>query len=342
MIPAYITETHIAEAIRRIVHDGVPPRRRGRGYCLATNSVHLPPKYTISLAHQVAMGESLDPDRFSGGRESNGFLRRHGFEVVQCDCGGTVGTLSESRLVITLGVDLASQPKRTGTCLIRWGSTSARVESLSTGATDSDLLGLFGRAEKIGIDAPFGWPVPFTRAIHDYSTSMVWPSVEVSQLRFRRTEQVVKGRLDRWPLSVSSDRIAMTAMRAARLLSATAATGEAIDRSGGGRFVETYPAAALSIWGFPSRGYKGTKGKEVRAQLVRDFAEKTSSWLTLTKEDRSQCRASDDVFDALVAALVARAAAIDRCESIPSEDRGLATKEGWIALPQSESLDKLV
>ena len=79
----------------------------------------------------------------------------------------------------------------------------------------------------------------------------------------------------------------MTAMRAARLLAAAAATGEAIDRRGGGRFVETYPAAALSIWGFPSRGYKGTKGEKVRAQLVRDFAEKTSSWLTLTKEDRS-------------------------------------------------------
>ena len=52
------------------------------------------------------------------------------------------------------------------------------------GATDSDLLGLFRRADKIGIDAPFGWPVPFTRAIDDYSTSMVWPSVEVSQLGF--------------------------------------------------------------------------------------------------------------------------------------------------------------
>ena len=62
MIPAHITETHIAEAIRRIVHDGVPPRRRGRDYCLATNGEQLRPKYTVSLAHQVATGESLDPD----------------------------------------------------------------------------------------------------------------------------------------------------------------------------------------------------------------------------------------------------------------------------------------
>ena len=89
MIPAYITETHIEEAIRRIIRDGVPRRRRGRGYCLATSGGHLPPKYTITLAHQVAAGDLLHPARFSGGAESNEFLRRHGFEVVECDCGGT-------------------------------------------------------------------------------------------------------------------------------------------------------------------------------------------------------------------------------------------------------------
>ena len=90
MIPAGITKTHIEEAIRRIIHDGIPPRRRGRGYCLATNGEHLPPKYTIALAHQVAKGELLRPDRFSGGPESNEFLRRLGFTITECDCGGSV------------------------------------------------------------------------------------------------------------------------------------------------------------------------------------------------------------------------------------------------------------
>ena len=90
MIPAYITRTHIAEAVRRIIRDGVPPQRRGRRYCLVTNGDHLPPKYTIALAHQAASGEWLGPDRFSGGRESNEFLRRRGFEVVECECSGSV------------------------------------------------------------------------------------------------------------------------------------------------------------------------------------------------------------------------------------------------------------
>ena len=90
MIPSVITKAHIVEAIRRINHDGVPPRRRGRGYCLVTNAEHLPPKYAIALAHQIATGEYLRSDRFSGGAESNDFLRRHGFSVVECNCGGSV------------------------------------------------------------------------------------------------------------------------------------------------------------------------------------------------------------------------------------------------------------
>ena len=244
--------------------------------------------------------------------------------------------------MVTLGVDLASQPKRTATCLLHWERGSARVEALSIGATDADLLELFGRAAKIGIDAPFGWPAPFVRAVARYSASTVWPAAEVHRLRFRRTDEVAREKLGRWPLSVSSDKIAITAMRAVRLLAETAATGETIDRSGGGRFVEAYPAVALSLWGFPSRGYKEAKGSAVRARLVSDLAERTADWLALSRNDWARCRASDDMLDALVAALIARAAAIGRCEPIPSGDQALATEEGWIALPQPESLAKVV
>ena len=241
----------------------------------------------------------------------------------------------------TLGVDLASQPKRTATCLIRWGRGSARVESLSLGATDGDLHELFQRADKIGIDAPFGWPAPFTRAVAAYSEETIWPAAEVPQLRFRRTDAFVRERLGRWPLSVSTDLIAVPAIRAVRLLAETAATGESIDRSGGGRFVEVYPAATLHVWGFPSRGYKRAKGAAVRARLVSDLAERIADWFTLSEEDWAQCTASDDLLDAVVAALVARAAALSRCEPIPPGDEKLAKEEGWIALPQAGSLEHL-
>ena len=90
MIPESITRAHVEEAIRRIRRDGIPSVRRSRGYCLVTQGKHLPPKYTIALAHQVATGEMLRSNRFSGGSESNGFLRHRGFAVAECDCRGTV------------------------------------------------------------------------------------------------------------------------------------------------------------------------------------------------------------------------------------------------------------
>ncbi len=151
---------------------------------------------------------------------------------------GPVGSLS-SQPMVTLGVDLASQAKRTAVCLIRWDGESADVDCLRTDVTDSDLLDLFGRPcqgpDKIAIDAPFGWPEDFVRAIHTYSTSTVWRSVDDSHLRLRRTDRVVREKTRLVPLSVSADRIAMTAKRAARLLARVAGDGEAIDRSGGGR-----------------------------------------------------------------------------------------------------------
>lgn len=98
VIPAHITKTNVAEAIRRILRDGVPSRRRGRGYCLATNGEHLPPKYTIAVAHLVATGKLLDSDQFSGGPETNEFLRRRGFAVTECSCRGTVRDSRPARL----------------------------------------------------------------------------------------------------------------------------------------------------------------------------------------------------------------------------------------------------
>ena len=87
-IPTYINETHIVKAVGRIIRGGIPATRRSRRYCLVTTGHHLPPKFTISVAHQVAKGDQLHPDEFSGGAESNEFLRQRGFEVVECDCGG--------------------------------------------------------------------------------------------------------------------------------------------------------------------------------------------------------------------------------------------------------------
>ena len=87
VIPPLITEEHIKEAIRRIDHEGIPRQRRSRGYCLVMDGKHFPPKYTIALAHEIATGKFLSSDHFSGGAESNLFLRSRNFDFTECVCG---------------------------------------------------------------------------------------------------------------------------------------------------------------------------------------------------------------------------------------------------------------
>ena len=90
-IPAFITRQHISEAIRLIGRGIVPPKNRSRGYCLVEHRLHFPPKYTISRAHEVATGRRLPTGAFYGGHDSNEFLKRRGFRVNECTCGGHRG-----------------------------------------------------------------------------------------------------------------------------------------------------------------------------------------------------------------------------------------------------------
>jgi predicted RNase H-like nuclease len=143
------------------------------------------------------------------------------------------------------------------------------------------------------------------------------------------------------PLSIAADRIAVPAMRAARLFSQLAARGEPVDRTGKGRVVEVYPASALRRWGLPADRYKKAKGRAVRCELIGQLESQAGSWLTLSPAVRERCQADDNSLDALVAALVARAAARGLCEAVPTELAELAAREGWIALPKPGTLQLL-
>ena len=67
--------------------------------------------------------------------------------------------------MLTLGIDLASMPKDTAACLVRWERGRAVAEPPRLGCTDSDLDALIREADVIGIDAPFGWPDAFRSAV---------------------------------------------------------------------------------------------------------------------------------------------------------------------------------
>lgn len=253
--------------------------------------------------------------------------------------------------MLTLGIDLASQPRDTGVCAVRWETGAAEVVVLAVGAhagaplDDAWLaeaaVGLrdLPPAAKVGVDAPFGWPAPFAQAVGEADPA-AWPlglGADRTALVRRETDRHVHRRTGKLPLSVSTDRIAYPALRCAALLAWWARrTGAAVPRSGEGLACETYPDAVLRLLlGLPRGRVPSYKGVEApaaarRATLLEDLA---GRGLRLSPAHRAACAAGDDALDALLCAIAARAAAIGLTEPPPPAQRDAAAREGWIHLP---------
>lgn len=245
---------------------------------------------------------------------------------------------------MTIGIDLAAQPRETAACMIAWRRQTASLEVLAAGFSDDALLELLRRAPtKVAIDAPFGWPGPFVDAVAEYQRTGEWREADIAPLRLRDTDRAVISSTGQQPLSVSSDRIAVTAMRCARFLSRLRTEGHSISRDGRGLVAEVYPAAALRVWGFEPRGYKGPKPEQraKRLALANGLSAATASWLTFTNAERASLAESDHLFDALICALLARAIAEGRSRKVEPEERQAALAEGWIHLPLPGSLGDL-
>ncbi|HLI01691.1 MAG TPA: DUF429 domain-containing protein [Acidimicrobiales bacterium] len=243
----------------------------------------------------------------------------------------------------TAGVDLASQAKLTGACTIAWAEGRAAVDELWVGVDDERITELAATVDKLGLDVPLGWPKAFVDAVAGHAADGTWPAgyfhADNQAFRYRRTDIWVRDQPDgRRPLSVSSDRIALPAMRAAAVV---ARLHPRPPLDGSGRVVEAYPAASLHRWGLVHQGYKGAEGRHVRRRLVEELVDRTAGWLTVPPARVRHMVESDHALDAVVAALTARAAAVGLVEPIPPPDAGAARREGWIALPTAGSLDRL-
>jgi len=82
MIPRNIKREHILRSLEYMKNHGIPKGRKSKKFLLEHEGQHFPPKYTISLANKYANGKELESERFSGGKESNDFLRSLGFKIL--------------------------------------------------------------------------------------------------------------------------------------------------------------------------------------------------------------------------------------------------------------------
>ncbi len=247
---------------------------------------------------------------------------------------------------ITLGIDLAAQDKNTAACLLSWSNGAATVTDVRDGSRcgDEALLTLIATVVRdggtVGIDAPFGWPDAFIHQLIEYRDLGRWsaqPKPDApSPLCYRATDVYLKRGSDPpagfkgiHPLSVSTDRIGVVAMRCARLLSRLAEGG--IPRDPLGRqVVEVYPGGALRRWGIAVAGYKHDEA--VRVALLK---QPPLDAVVVPPARSEQITGTDHAFDALLSALVARDVALGLDDPHRPDDDGTLRREGWIRMPRS-------
>ena len=247
----------------------------------------------------------------------------------------------------TLGIDLAAQPGNTSACAVDWGPSHPVVSDLDSGLDDAALLERISDADKVGIDAPFGWPDAFVDAVVAHRDRQGWPGSDEDQdvyrfhLSFRATDRRLMEGGARRPLSVSTDLIAVVAMRCAYLLDRLAARGEPVDRAGSGKVIESYPAPALNAWGLSAVGYKSKVGAS-RLPSLLDRVEEGLGGIGMSTGQRRLASSDHNCFDALISSLVARAAALGLTQPpVTDEERDRAAREGWIHLPTNPLRDLL-
>ncbi|MFE1986741.1 DUF429 domain-containing protein [Streptomyces mirabilis] len=237
----------------------------------------------------------------------------------------------------TIGVDLAVEPRTTAAAEIHWNRDGAEAKLPRLGCKDEyllDLLSGLASGERAGIDCPFGWPTAFVEAIAAHTGHQPWPgntgrAEHYARLRLRTTDRVadavVRPLRGRGPLSVSMDKLGATAARWAYLADQLASVNRPVDRTGSGQVVEVYPAGARAVWGL---------GDPRSTQALLQAA----PWLRF-EPGAQQAYENEHAFDALIAALVARAAALGLTSPPRNEqEEQAAAVEGWIHLPEPDGL----
>jgi len=250
----------------------------------------------------------------------------------------------------TLGLGLASTGGSTGICEIDWESRTSFVEvgKFDDGLIASRVKDVQADGGWTAIDAPFGFPAAFSRAVSDWFNRGTVMADSDHDIRRRISDAYVAtrqaelksgalpGGWNPWPLSSVVDLITPSVIRCARILTAVHG-GQPVDRIGlNSRVVEAYPVATLRVWGVATQKYKSTASD---CDLIFENLCGRAGVRRPELRGKLATGCDDDAVDAFVCALLARTVALSggatgpaRVEK-PSLELPVIETEGWIHLP---------
>jgi hypothetical protein len=278
------------------------------------------------------------------------------------------------------GVDWASEAKSRALVVLKYDAASTTItvcKALSPLPT-TEVVTVCNNASTavVAVDIPFGWPRRFTEFVSKWcpkSSKKQRPPPASRDFRYRITDLVVHDSLGKWPLSVSSDRIALGA-RAWTQVCVENALGARIDLTGEGsvtsspRIIEVYPAATLAALAgakvsIAIEGYKADD--EVRRRLLQALCQRFRVRFSNSVQLDHLVAVGDDsdLADAFIAALTGliylhNSTLVDGNDKAPTagpelyrweirrpdeKERKAAQEEGWIfyPIPRSAPADNI-
>lgn len=85
MIPDNIDVKHIYLALELVDQEGYAEKYKSTKHDLIHNGTRYPPKYIVSQAYKFVSGSPFPVGNFSGGDQTNNFLKSRGFSIVSKD-----------------------------------------------------------------------------------------------------------------------------------------------------------------------------------------------------------------------------------------------------------------
>ena len=238
-----------------------------------------------------------------------------------------------------LGIDCATNPKKRGVVVARFGQDSTVVDESFSDLSDSDIAELVMQIKAqngrllLAMDAPLGWPSAMG---HELVSHIAGHPIAIlaNDLFRRQTDRFIKKTIGKQSLDVGADRIARTAHSALTLLDVIAKHfGANIPLAWESNFtgiatIEVYPAATLRVHGLRDSGYKKPSDRDARQEIISGLP----SNLIITNHNTLLDNA--DALDAAICVL----AATDfiRGTTYQPDDPDLARKEGWIWVKAKE------
>lgn len=233
----------------------------------------------------------------------------------------------------TWGLDVSTNRRKTAAVALDWSSPGeARVVDVQHPLRSVDIAPLIAehKTSTWAVDVPFGWPDLFVELMTDRHHGPLpaeampaeanWEKWRTREIAQRRTDRFLTDdpRINTRPLPASFQLLGATAAMWVLVEAQLVSLGVPIDRAGlDGAICETYPAAALAAWGFG------------RAKQTWDELQASFGYLTADSHLLNHF-ASDDVCDAIVCALVARARDLALTIAPPKDELPVTRREGWI------------